>query len=178
MATALPAPTTTTREFIKVLADIIQTELDLEDEQVMLYNENQKIPEGTGIFIVLAYAGAAKTMANNNEILVDEDTGVVTENQCINVLENISVDILSRDSSARLRKEEIILAFNSVYSKQQQELYQFKIFVQTINFIDVSELEGSSRLNRYQALFNVMTSYRKSKEIDYYNQFDYNLLNN
>lgn len=169
--------TTTTKEFILVLADIIQTEMALADGSIFIYNQDFKLPETKGLFIILSYLGAPKTLANNNEITVDQ-SGDVYENQYLNQLENIAIDVMSRDTTARTRKEEVLLALNSVYSNQQQELYQFKIFTNPSSFIDVSEAEGAARINRYQAMVPMMTSYRKSKKIEYYNRFSYNLKSN
>lgn len=170
--------TTTTREFILVLADIIQTEMSLADDHVFIYNQDFKIPEYDDLFIVLSYLGAPRALANNNEIIVDSVTGNVSENQCLNQLENIAIDVMSRNPDARVRKEEVLMALTSVFSKAQQEQYQFKIFSQPSSFIDISEAEGAARINRYQITVPLMTSYRKSKIIEYYNQFSYTVKDN
>ena len=89
--------------------------------------------------------------------------------------ETLSIDILSANSEARTRKEEIAMALNSTYSQQQQELYSIKISNLPNSFIDLSGVEASRRLNRYNISFNVFSWRTKEKSIDYFDTFFYQL---
>jgi hypothetical protein len=90
--------------------------------------------------------------------------------------ENIQVDILSRSNDALTRNWEIIGALSSIYSKQVQEKYNFKIFRIPQGFINTSDAEGGSFLNRYSLTFPVFTWYKKRKVLtptgkNYYDDF-------
>lgn len=157
-------------EIIKVVADIIQSEMGLGPDRVYLYNQKYRIPPDEGLFIVVGFLGArafgAKTTYENDPI-----SNELVEVQSVNQQETYTVDLLSRDSSARVRKQEIILALNSTLAQQMQEQYSFKIANLPTSFNDVSELEATAILNRYQLAFNALVVYRKVKSVPFFDQF-------
>ena len=90
--------------------------------------------------------------------------------------ENIQIDVVSRSNDALTRTWEVIAAMNSIYSQQQQELNNFKIFRLPRSFVNASYAEGGSQLNRYTLLIPCMVWYRKDMVIssplgDYFNDF-------
>lgn len=162
-------------EPIKVLADIIKTEMSLADDRVLIYNQKWNLPNDSDIFISLR-SGPTKTFSNRNNY-EDRESGFY-EVQDINIQENIIIDIFSKDDTARTRKEEIIMALKSTYSQQNQEINSIKIAEIPNSFIDVSEAEASAMLNRYNITIRILSWRTKEKTVDYYDKYDYDVVTN
>jgi hypothetical protein len=158
------------REPIKVLADIIQAELGLEDWQLMLYNQRTVAPTEDGLYVYLSLIGPGKIIANNN-YQVPSDSGM-TESQQLLVAQQIQVDVLSQNSEARTRCFEVLMALQSMLAEQTMEKYQMRISKVPSSFVDTSEVEGAARLNRYTLTMVVNCKYTKEKAADYYGTFD------
>ena len=169
-------------EYIKVLADIITTELSLtpgstavNDNRVFIYNQNFVLPTYDDLFVVISES-PGKVIANVNRY--DGDGVNTKEVQEIIMQREISVDIMSRNDEARNRKEELIMALNSDYSQQKQGENGFRIFSHSFSFVDVSENEGAARITRYRMSLFLHVKYSKEKAIDYYSSFPYNISTN
>lgn len=156
------------REPILIIADIIQNELGLTNSQVFIYNQDYKLPETSGLFIVLVN-DSSEIYSNSNRYV-----GTVNNSQeVINLLakEEYSINIMSKNSEARTRKEEVVMALISNYAKEQQDKYQFKIAQIPNSFTNVSELEGAGMLNRFVINISILTWKQKTKIIPYFDQF-------
>lgn len=157
-------------EIIKVVADVIQSEMGLGNDRVYLYNQKWRIPPDEGLFVIVGFMGArafgAKTEYENDPI-----TNELVEVQSVNQQEMYTIDLMSRDSSARVRKQEVILALNSTLCQQMMEQYNFKIANLPATFNDVSALEATAILNRYQLAFNTLVVYRKVKSVQFFDSF-------
>jgi hypothetical protein len=156
-------------EPIKVMADIIQIELNLESGDVIVYNQRFKIPSTEKMFVVLSLLNS-KIIGNNNYYEDDEDDGF-QEIQEVAVHELLQIDIMSANDEARIRKHEVALALASVYAQQKCDENMIQIARIPEGFTDVSDLEAAARLNRYTATIAVKALYRKVKTVDYYGTF-------
>ncbi len=162
---------------MKVMADIITSEMTLPDltidskvfSPVMLYNERQKIPPTyKDIYIVLAIV-SSKIIGTVNRP-EDAEAGL-SQVQGVTRNEMVQIDIMSQNSEARTRRDEVIMALNSLYAQQQCELYNIKLARIPLQTVDVSALEGTSRLNRYAITINAMSTFNKVVEAEYYDNF-------
>lgn len=161
--------TVTGREPIKVIADILKAELELEDGQIMLSYQKFNIPETTGLYIALSYL-SEKVIANNNYFAADGNGIKETQETAIQNL--IQIDLMSFDATARLEKEHVIQALRSIYSQQAQEAARMKIASIPISFVDASSLEETKIMNRYAISIMVHALYSRTKVIPgYFNQF-------
>ena len=90
--------------------------------------------------------------------------------------ENIKIDILSRDNGARDKRWEVFASLQSIYSQQKQEEYQFKIFKLPTSFVNATEAEGGSQLNRFSIVIPTFSWYSKEVDLptdqDYYDKFE------
>ena len=161
------------REPVKILCDIIKNLMGLTDQQIFIYNQNFKIPETSGIFVVVQY-NTSQIYANNNEFLDATQEELLTTQ----TREDYTINVMSCDDTARTRKEEVILALNSNYSRNQQELYQFKIGRITGSFTNVSELEGAAVINRFALPVSLLAHYNKTLSADYYDNFTNSIISN
>lgn len=154
----------------EALRKIIIEEMDLNEQSVIIYNQKANIPttQGLWVFVEFKYSrmiSARSTPAGNGP------TGALVERQDLNMQEHYSIGIMSRDTAALERKEEVVMALNSVYSQQVQEENSFKIFRQT-PIQDVSELEGTAILYRFDVDIVVHAWYAGTKEPDYFDAFE------
>ena len=69
------------------------------------------------------------------------------------------------------------MAFNSVYAQQIQEINSFKIS-RNIRIEDISFLEATARLYRFDLHLVVFAWYNKTKTTDFYDSFSARLLVN
>lgn len=137
----------TYREPGKIVADVLQSELELKASQVTFTNQKWNIPT-KGILIVVSYVGPSKVIANLNEWQDDGDGGL-NEVQSLTMAHMVQIDILGYGNDVRTRKEEIAMALRSIFSQQQQELYNMQIARQPSGFMDTSFLEETKMCTRY-----------------------------
>jgi hypothetical protein len=79
--------------------------------------------------------------------------------QSVNMSSILQVDIISRDSSARVRKEDVLLALQSDYSEQQQNANGFFIgkLPAGAQFTNLSSQDGAAI--PYRFVISVMIQY-------------------
>jgi len=157
-------------EPIKVVADILQSELDLKADQMVLYNQKFDIPPDDRLYLSLAVLGA-KTFGASTRYVADPVTLDLNEEQAVNRQEMYSLMIYSRSSEARTRNWEVPAALVSTFSQQMQEKYSLKIAQVPTAMMDISEQEGTARLNKYSLTFNVLAAYTKTKGVQYFDSF-------
>lgn len=155
-----------TTEPIKVLASVIQTELGLNANQILLSFENFPIPETLGIFVALSY-GTEQVVGTANQNGVNEQ-GEYQEVQDVSMLHQIEIDIMSFDSSARLRKEEIVMALSSYNAQQLMETNSIRIAAIPSSFITVTSPEPSKQLNRFRFTVSVYALHQRVLATPYY----------
>lgn len=89
------------------------------------------------------------------------------------MLATLDIDIISRGPEARDRKEEIILALNSIYAQSQQEGNSFYIgkLPPSARFVNLSNIDGAAIPYRFRISVNLQYAFVKSKAIDYFDTF-------
>lgn len=157
------------KESIKVLLDIIKTEMELDDDRVLVYNQKWTLPNEKDIFVYLSYVSESPFMIKR---FYEDRVDGFYEVQVLSNSQVIGIDIFSRDSSARTRKEEVLFALNSTYAQQQCEIESIKIASLPTSFNDISDVEASARLNRYNLSMRVISSKTKEKIVDYFENFN------
>jgi len=167
------------KEVEKIIVDILVNELDLPETynngipSVVIGSQNFPLGNVEDLQIVVSNVDTT-IISNKNELEVSnaDDTTPGTERQTISAIETIQIDMFSKDNSARQRRVEVLMALQSYYSKEMQEMYQFKIFKIPSTFINTTSAEGGSQLNRFTINFLCSTWYEKIKNFsDYYEKF-------
>lgn len=157
-------------EPLKNVREILLAELELKEEQVMLYNQRFSIPPDDRLYLSLAILGY-KTFGVRQKYESDSTTGELHEHQGINRQEMLSITAYSKSSAARERNWEIPVALVSTRAEQSMERYSYKIGRLPTSMNDASEIEGTSRLNRYSLTFNVLVKYEKIKPVEFFDDF-------
>lgn len=154
------------KEPIKVLAEILKYEMGMQDGQLMLGLENWKIPPNTGLYIALFY-GPDTVVGAGDDFNADDNTEI----QTVAMLHSISIEAMSFDSSARLRKEEILMALNSMHAERAVSENGMRIGQLPQGFLPVPELEETKQLNKFRITFAMNALHQKVKAADYYDKF-------
>lgn len=166
------------REPIKIIGDIIKNYLNLNDNQILIYNQDFKIPATKGLFILLQYNTSQPYSVVNKFIPAAIEIEGAEESVSVLMKEDYTINVVSKNDEARQRKEEILMAFNSNYSQEQQGLYQFQIAKISNSFINISELEGAGMLNRFAINISLLAHYNRINDIAYYDTFTNQIENN
>jgi hypothetical protein len=156
------------REPVKVLADVIQEELELDDAHIVLTNEKWPIPPDEGIYVAIGTM-SVKVVGNNN--FLRPIVGDAEEVRQIVVDELVQIDVMSFNSDARIRKEEILMALASQVCLRAQAEYQFQIARVPTGFVNASSLEETKILNRFTTTIVIKSIRTKVKTAEYYDQF-------
>lgn len=133
-----------TKEPDLILADILTVFMGLDASRVVVYAENWDPPKDQGIYVTIQ-TEPTKILGSSKTFDAQHDT----EESSISCFQRLTVNITSRDRTALQRKEEVVMALTSVYSQQQQELQQCRIF-RGGDILDLSFIEASKALHRYQ----------------------------
>lgn len=163
---AITDPPVPSVEPIKVMGMVLQQEMDLPVTQILLGKENYKIPKVEGLYVALLY-GPDTTIGNNNYNSTDAQ-GNFYEVQDAVMLHQIEIEIMSFDSEARLRKQEVLQALQSYYAQSLMEKYQMRIAATPTSFVPVDTIEETKQLNRFHVAVAVNAIWRKIKTTPYY----------
>lgn len=165
------------------IVDIIGKYMELKADQIWIRNQTRKIPNDDGLYVTVGFVDGVP-YSSKSEI---ETVGItppgdadpyeeVRETVTLHVGENIQIDIYSRNNDSLFRRWEILQALASIYSKQAQEKYDFKIARVPKNFLNSSMTEGGSTLNKFSCLVTCLTMHSKQKVLEsnsgqYYDDF-------
>src|ERR1017187_2712910 len=111
MSSLIPTqPTTTAVEPLKVIANIIQSEMQLADAQIAVTYQNYKVPSN-GLYVVVSYLGPSQQLSSKSYFRAATNNEVQESVFCHHV--HIELMSIWQDQSARARKEEISMALTS-----------------------------------------------------------------
>lgn len=167
-----PAGTLPSREVSKILSDILGSEMCLDESHCLLGNQKWDIPADKKLFVVI-FDQSAPPFGGVSFLDTDPDSSTNgSEIQQSNVLHDCRVEIMSFDSEARLRKEEVGLALNSFLSQQKQAEFGIQIGRAQVP-VDASDTEVTGRLFKYVIHVNVTALHQKVKpSAGYYDRFN------
>lgn len=148
--------------------DIIRTEMDLEDDQVYLWDQKIKPLPDQRLYVTVGVA-SVKPFSNTRNLV--PNGSVLNEVLSTNVKATLSIDITSRGPDARDRKEEVVLALNSIYSQQQQEAFGFYIAPISTSFTNLSVLDGAAIPYRFNISVALQYKVTKTKAVPFYDTF-------
>lgn len=149
---------------------ILLNQLCIDSNRIIIYNQKFILPPTKGLRIYIEPKAPPQIISSRNKMEYDAYYNP-SEHQDSNWLEEISVEIYSRDLSALQRKEEVAMALHSVYSQQLQEQQSFKIF-KNPRIIPINEIEGAARLYRFDIEFRVQAWYNIIKVIEFFNSLN------
>ena len=160
------------REPVKVIADVLKDELGLDDGHIMLGFQRWGIPTDPGLYVALTPISTKPIGVNNYvESAGPNPEDGMTEVQQAVTEDLVQIDAMSFGDSARVRKEEILMALTSVRSLQAQAEHQFQIARIPTSFVNASVLEETANLQRFVATIIVKAIRTKTKAVEYFDTF-------
>ena len=156
-------------ETMKVLVGLIERQLSLPAGRVVLYNQQWEIPDDDGILVEISFMGE-KPFGQGTHYDTDADVNFLEVNEQV-TQEALQITLYSKGPDARNRRHEIVFALQSTEAQQLAEQYSFKLGFLPTSFVDVSETEGSARLNKYAYSFNVLRAHIRRRVINYFDKF-------
>lgn len=155
---------------IELFCDILQQELGLSEGRAYVYNNKINAPKDDGIYIAV---GVVSDKPFGSSIRCEEDDeGDFVSKQAINMRALLDVNVISRGPEALYRKEEVILALNSLYSEQQQNLNSFRVFSIPSQFNNISQEDGAAIPYRFAITVAVQYMVTKNKAVPYFDSFE------
>lgn len=152
-----------------LVMEILQQEMGLDDAHVYLYNQKIFEPTDEKLFVAVGVL-SSKPFANNTEY--DPTTGLAAV-QSVNVMDTLSINVISRSTEALYRKNDVLLALGSNYSQSQQELNSFLIakLPPGANFVNLSGIDGAAIPYRFNISINIQYVYQLIKDVEYFDDF-------
>lgn len=150
-----------------LIAGLIRDELGLPQNppQVVTYNSNLEVPANTRIYVVVGYLvkdnyGEGSGYANS------PDGTELLNNQQVASANIVTVDAFSVSGEAWDRLNEITMALTGDSAERLAEQNSLQIYRPT-DWSDLSAVEASRRLNRYQCQFAVYQSASRSRPVPF-----------
>lgn len=152
-----------------LFCEIIRKEMGLDVDRVFLWDQKIFQPSDAGMYIAISVP-SVRVVGNNYRQLPD---GESSENYT-NVLATVDLNVISRDNSALFRKEEVLLALQSQYARNQQDANSFFIgkLPAGSNFRDLSGIDGPAIPFRFHISVNVQYTVSKQNSIEFYETFN------
>lgn len=155
---------------LTLFCEIIQKEMGLANGRVFLWDQKLFQPTDNNLYIAVSMP-ICKPFGVS--VYTESELDALAATQSVNMQATLDIDIISRGPQAMNRKEEVILALNSVYSIQQQDANSFYIakLPPGNRFVNLSMIDGAAIPYRYRISYNIQYMYTKSKNVDYFDDF-------
>lgn len=162
-APATPAGTLE-REVAKIVADLLASEMGLDEAHCLLGDQAWDIPGDKKLFVVV-FDQAGPTIGAADYLDADASSSTYgKEVQQSSVLHDVRVEVMSlKSGEARVRKEEVGLALASIAARQAAGRYRVQIG-RAQPPVDASETEVSGRLLKFVVHVNVTALHQKVKD--------------
>ncbi len=161
-------------ELIKALCALITAQLNLRDGKFVIYNQKIDLPPEDDLHGWIAFQRGKPFGSSLNTANVPATETVpahLVEVQSLNQQETYTINLYSRDGSARIRNHEIVFALHSTQCQKLQERYSFRMGYTPSAMHDISGVEGAARLNRYSLTFSLLRAYTRTRPIEFYDTF-------
>jgi hypothetical protein len=153
-----------------LFCEILQSQLGLAPGRVYLWDQKIMQPSDAGLFIAVSVPSCKPFGVTNQP---DGSGSGLNSIQVAHMLATLDIDIISRGTEARDRKEEVLLALDSNYSRSQQEANSFSIgkLPAGARFLNLSQVDGAAIPYRYKISINVQYAVTKTTAVPYYDTF-------
>lgn len=148
-----------------IIADIIDKQLNLDPGQVLIENQKFNIPNDSRLYVSVKTL-TSRAFANRSSF--DQNAN---EGQSVNMFAAVEVAIYSRSTEAMSRKEQVVMALNSTYAKQQQQLNGFMIGTLG-SLVPLNLIDGAAIPYFYNLSFNVQYAVNSERAVDYFDAYE------
>lgn len=156
-----------------LFCEVLQRELGLSNGRVYLWDQKIFQPADNDLYIAVSMPSCKPFSNVTKPAMVAGVPDWSQVEQSVNMLATLDLDIISRGPAARDRKEEVILALNSIYAQSQQEANSFYIgkLPPGARFVNLSMIDGAAIPYRFRISVNLQYAFTKSKAVQYFDTF-------
>lgn len=156
-------------DILKTVCDILKVGMNLQDDQIWIYNQKVDIPNDKRLYVVVSLK--AETVIGNN---IEDKSVVSGEEEVVwsNIVSDIGIELFSYNVNALNNRYKVLSSMRSTYSVQKQEELNFNIGRRPTAFFDTSFAAPTARLYSYYfeyRLTHVENSTNRS--VEFYNDF-------
>lgn len=153
---------------LELVCDILKNQLGLASDHIYIYNQKLFQPTDSTLYIAV---GVLNCKPFGNIIENDGSGGGFRAKQYCNMMATLDVNIISRSTEALFRKEEVLMAFKSVYAAQQMDANSFSIGQLPVGFVNLSAVDGAAIPYRFTITINIQYTVPKTISVPYYDTF-------
>lgn len=155
-------------DVLKTVCDILKVGMNLQDDQIWIYNQKVDIPNDKRLYVVVSLK--SETVIGNN---IEEKDVTSGQDEVIwsNVVSDIGIELFSYNVNALNRRYDVLSSMRSTYSVQKQEELNCNIGRRPIAFFDSSFLAPSARLYSFYFMYRLTHVENSARPIDFYDDF-------
>lgn len=146
---------------LKELCKLVKTFMNLQEDQVYIYNQKFLIPNDKRVYICIGQQ--RETIYSNNDYIKGDS-------EYINILKElmIVVNIYGYTLEVLERKDEIPMCFRSNLCERKMEEIDFKISRMPISVNNITDTVGTNMLYRFDYGYNLVIGNQKILQGEYY----------
>lgn len=155
-------------DVLKTVCDILKVGMNLQDDQIWIYNQKVDIPNDKRLYVVVSMK--SETVIGNN---IEEKDVTSGQDEVIwsNIVSDIGIELFSYNVNALNRRYDVLSSMRSTYSVQKQEELNCNIGRRPIAFFDSSFLAPSARLYSFYFMYRLTHVENSARPIEYYDDF-------
>lgn len=148
-------------ELLKILCNLVKEFMELQEDQVYIYNQKFLIPNDSRIYVCIGQQG--ETIYSNNNFVKENG-------EYINITKELflTINIYGYTMDVLARKDEIPMCFKSTMTERAMDMYDFKIARIPNSENNIIEQVGTKMLYRFDFSYNVISGNQKIIKSDYY----------
>ena len=155
-------------DVLKTVCDILKVGMNLENDQIWIYNQKVDIPNDKRLYVVVSLKN--ETVIGNN-IEAKTENGIYDETIWSNIVSDIGIEVFSYNVNALNRRYEVLSSMRSTYSVQKQEELNFNIGRRPVAFFDTSFMSPAAKLYSFYFEYKITHVENSARPIDYYDDF-------
>ena len=155
-------------DVLKTVCDILKVGMNLQDDQIWIYNQKIDIPNDKRLYVVVSLK--TETVIGNN---IEEKDVTSGQDEVVwsNIVSDIGIELFSYNVNALNRRYDVLSSMRSTYSVQKQEELNCNIGRRPIAFFDSSFLAPSARLYSFYFMYRLTHVENSARPIEYYDDF-------
>lgn len=154
-------------DLLKTVCDIIKVGMNLDQDQIWIYNQKVDIPNDKRVYVVVSLK---KEEVFGNNIHTTDNEGM-DEVIWSNIISDVGIEMFSYNTNALNRRYEVLSSMRSVYSVQKQEEYNFSIGRKPTVFLDSSFMSPTARLYSFYYEYRITHVEHSSRPVEYFDTF-------
>ena len=154
-------------DVLKTVCDILKVGMNLEKDQIWIYNQKVDIPNDKRLYVVVSLK--KETVIGNN--IENKDSEGMEEVVWSNIVSDIGIELFSYNVNALNSRYKVLSSMRSTYSVQKQEELNCNIGRRPTAFFDSSFMSPTARLYSFYYEYKITHVENSAKDIEFYDDF-------